>query len=97
MSPPDIKSNQRRLAILQLLKDDPDYKINAALLQQLLAELGYGVSQITLEADFAVLVELGLISTTDLAGMTLVILQNRGVDVACGTALVPSVARPRPQ
>jgi len=93
----DIKAEKRRLTILQLLKDDPDYKINAALLQELLSELGYGVSGVVLSADLAMLSELALISTTEIAGVTLAILRNRGVDVACGTAVVPGVARPRPE
>jgi Fe2+ or Zn2+ uptake regulation protein len=92
----DIKAEKRRLTILQLLKDDPDYKINDALLSELLAELGFGVSHVTLAGDLAILAELELISTTELAGVTLAVLRNRGVDVACGTAVVPGVARPRP-
>ncbi len=92
----DIKAERRRLVILQLLKEDPDYKINDTLLQELLSDLGFGVSQAVLAGDLAVLDELGLISTTELAGAVLAVLRNRGVDVACGTAVVPGVARPRP-
>ncbi len=92
----DIKAERRRLVILQLLKDDPDYKINDALLQELLAELGFGVSQAVLLSDLALLDDMQLISITELAGAVLAVLRNRGVDVACGTAVVPGVARPRP-
>jgi repressor of nif and glnA expression len=97
MAAVDIKAEKRRLVILQLLKDDPDYKIDDELLQQLLAELGYGISAIALQGDLHILSELGLISVTDLAGCTLSVLRSRGVDVAKGLSKVPGIARPRPE
>ncbi|MCQ8182185.1 ArsR family transcriptional regulator [Methylomonas sp. SURF-1] len=92
----DIQTEARRLAILQLLHADPDYSINDSLMQPLLAAQGHGVSIAVVRADFAWLEQVGLLSTNELAGMTLAVLRNEGVDVATGVAVMPGVARPRP-
>lgn len=93
----DIQTESRRLAILQLLQRDPDYSINDSLLQQLLAAQGHGVSIAVVRADLAWLEQLGLLSTTELPGCTVALLRNDGVDVAMGVAVVPGIARPRPE
>lgn len=92
----DIQQEHRRLAILQLLKEDPDYSINDDLLQRLLAAQGYGVAMAVVRADLAWLEQLGLVSTNALPGVTVAVLRNDGVDVACGVSVVPGIARPRP-
>ncbi len=93
----DIQQQARRLAILQLLQQDPDYSINDNLLQQLLAAQGHGVSIAVVRADLAWLEELGLLSTNALPGCTVAVLRGCGVDVASGVAVVPGIARPRPE
>lgn len=93
----DIQTETRRLAILQLLQRDPDYSINDALLQPLLASQGHGVAMAVVRADLAWLEQLGLLSTNALPGCTVAILRNDGVDVACGVSVVPGIARPRPE
>lgn len=92
----DIQQEHRRLAILQLLKEDPDYSINDDLLQRLLAAQGYGVAMAVVRADLAWLEQLGLVSTNALPGVTVAVLRNDGVDVASGVSVVPGIARPRP-
>lgn len=93
----DIQQEARRLAILQLLKADPDYSINDDILQRLLASQGFGVALAVVRADLAWLEQLGLVSTNALPGMTVALLRNDGVDVACGMSVVPGIARPRPE
>lgn len=92
----DIQTEARRLLILQLLQQDPDYSINDGLLQQLLRAQGYGVAIAVVRADLAWLEQLGLLSTNELPGCTVAILRNDGVDVASGVSTVPGIARPRP-
>jgi len=92
----DIQTENRRLAILQLLQKDPDYSINDTLLQQLLASLGYGVALAVVRADLAWLEQLNLISTNALPNCTVAILRGDGLDVATGVSKVPGIARPRP-
>lgn len=93
----DIQQEARRLAILQLLQQDPDYSINDDLLQRLLAAQGHGVSLAVVRADLAWLEQLGLVSTNALPGCTVAVLRSCGVDVATGLAKVPGIARPRPE
>lgn len=93
----DLQQEARRLAILQLLKADPDYSINDDLIQRLLASQGHGVSIAVVRADLAWLEQVGLLSTNELPGYTVAILRNDGVDVACGMSVVPGIARPRPE
>ena len=97
MAERDIKTEHRLLTILQLLKDDPDYKIDFHLLQESLKMVGRGVSGAVLISDLTLLEEMKLVSTTNIAGCTIAVLRNRGVDVADGVAVVPGVARPRPE
>ncbi len=91
------EQEQRRLTILQLLAKDHDYSINDSLLQQLLGQLGHGVAMSVVHADLAWLAQLGLLATNELPGCTIAILCNDGVDVAKGVAVVPGIARPRPE
>lgn len=93
----DIQQEARRLAILQLLKADPDYSINDDLIQRLLASLGHGVAIAVVRADLAWLEQLGLLSTNEMPGCTVALLRSDGVDVAAGVSVVPGIARPRPQ
>lgn len=97
MTPQDIQTARRRLNILQLLKEDPDYSANDDLLQELLAACGYGVSLDVVRSDLAWLEEQQLITRRDLPGCTVATLRNRGIDVASGVASVPGIARPRPE
>jgi Fe2+ or Zn2+ uptake regulation protein len=92
-----METEQRRLTILQLLLKDPDYSINDTLLQQLLGQVGHGVALAVVRADLAWLEQLGLLATSELPGCTIAILRNDGVDVANGVAVVPGIARPRPE
>lgn len=93
----DLQTESRRLAILQLLQRDPDYSINDDLIRRLLATQGHGVSIAVVRADLAWLEQLGLVSTNELPGCTVVLLRNEGVDVATGVSVVPGIARPRPE
>ena len=97
MASRDLQQEARRLAILQLLKADPDYSINDDLIQRLLSGQGHGVALAVVRADLAWLEQLGLLSTSDMPGCTVAILRNDGVDVACGMSVVPGIARPRPE
>lgn len=92
----NLQTEHRRLAILQLLRSDPDYSINDALLQRLLDQQGFGVPMAVVLADLQWLEQLELLVTNKLPGCTVAILQSSGVDVAAGTAVVPGIARPRP-
>ena len=92
----DLQIEARRLAILELLKADSDYSINDALLQDLLGQVGHGVSLAVVRADLAWLESVNLLAVNDLGGCSVAVLRSDGLDVARGLAKVPGVARPRP-
>ncbi|PPD36787.1 MAG: hypothetical protein CTY18_03095 [Methylomonas sp.] len=92
----DVVSGHRKLALLQLLQQDPDYSINDTLLQQLLAAQGHGVSIAVVRADMAWLEQLSLLSISYLPGCYVAVLRSEGLDVASGISVVPGIARPRP-
>jgi hypothetical protein len=93
----DLQTQARRLAILQLLAQDPDYSINDALLKELLRTLGHGVALHVVKADLAWLESVGLLATTDLTPCLVAVLKSEGLDVSRGESLMPGVARPRPE
>lgn len=86
----------RRLEILKLLVEDPDYSINDILLQELLRERGLAVSMALLRADIAWLEEVNLVTSRELPGCVVAVLLNDGVDVVNGMSRIPGIARPRP-
>lgn len=91
-----IQAEKRRLALLQLLKEDPDYTANDALLQESLQLMGHGAGIETIRADILHLTETGCVATKQLPGCYVATLRDHGVDVACGVTSAPGVARPRP-
>lgn len=86
----------RRLVILRLLDQAPDYRGNAFLLQTALSGFGHAVGMDRLSTDLAWLAEQGLVTLDQVAGVTIAAATQRGVDVARGRAVVPGVARPHP-
>lgn len=86
----------RRLVILQLLEQAPDYRGNGYLLQTAMAGLGHVVGLDRLHTDLAWLDEQGLVEMSSVGGVTLAQLTARGNDVARGRAIVPGVQRPAP-
>lgn len=86
----------RRLAILRFLEESPEYRANLYLIQRLLGEIGHAASLDSINADLAWLAEQGLIELETVGGVGIPQLILRGLDVACGRAIVPGVARPMP-
>lgn len=96
MSYRDIVIADIRLAVLQLLEEDPGYSYNERILKRLLGELGHDVSTDQLRTQIAWMQEQGLVTSEQVADLLVVRLTNRGEDAALGRAQVPGVARPRP-
>lgn len=91
-----LLEEDRRLTILLLLVESPDYKANQFLIQEALDGFGHTVSMDRIKADFAWLAEQGLIELAELGGIQVPKLTDRGLDVAQGRARHPGVKRPRP-
>lgn len=93
----DLLMEGRRLLILQLLQQDPNYSINDRLLHTLLSQAGQGALLAVVRDDLAWLEDRGLLATNALYGCTVAVLCGEGVDVALGLAHVQGVARPGPR
>lgn len=92
----DVIIESARLAILRFLADDGDYSHNTSVLQDLLDQIGFGMSRDQVETLCAWLAEQGLVTVAPRGPVHVVILTPRGADVALGRARVPGVKRPSP-
>jgi hypothetical protein len=92
----EVFAKSRRLTILKLLAEQPDYAVNTSVLRTALATFAFGESRDTVEADAVWLDEQGLAVREVLEGMPVTILKitGRGMDVAQGLATHPGVDRP---
>lgn len=97
MNNQDVNAEHRRLLILQLLKKDPDYRIDERLFSDLLKMRGQSVPSAVLRGDLSWLDAQRLISIEEIAGVTIALLRNDGIDVADGVMSYPGIARPRPE
>ena len=86
----------RRLVVLRLLEQAPDYRGNAYLLQRALDGFGHAVGMDRLDTDLAWLAEQDLLKLEAVGGVSIATLTQRGADVARGRVVVPGVARPAP-
>lgn len=84
----------RRLVLLRLLAELPGYRSNSSVLTTLLDRFGHTVSRDYVKTQLAWLAEQELVNVTDLDGLKLATLTERGHDAARGLASVPGVARP---
>ena len=92
----DVIIESARLAILRFLAEDGDYSHNTSVLQDLLDQIGFGMSRDQLETLCAWLAEQGLVTIGQHGTITVVVLTQRGGDVAAGRARTPGVKRPSP-
>jgi hypothetical protein len=91
-----LLEEDRRLTILKLLAEAGDYKANHFLVHTALDGFGHTVSMDRLKADLAWLDEQGLITVSEIGGVKVAQLTDRGLDVAAGRVMHPGVKRPRP-
>lgn len=85
-----------RLAILQVLEQDPDYSHNEHVLQTVLASLGHNLSGDRVRTEMRWLEEQQLVSVHEIGSLLIARITGRGVDVALGRSRVDGIARPRP-
>jgi len=97
MSFDNLLTEDRRLMILRLMAESPDYQLNVYVLRPALDAVGHTVSHDRLAADLAWLAEQGLVTVGKAADVTVGKLTARGADVASGRATIPGVKRPEPE
>lgn len=91
-----LVAEDRRLAILRILEGSAEYRANLYIIQRVLADIGHSTSLDTVNTDLAWLAEQGMLELETVGGVNIPQLLARGLDVACGRAIVPGVARPMP-
>lgn len=89
-------AEDRRLCILKILADAPEYSANDYLLQAALRNHGHSVSLDLVRTDLAWLQEQGLLMIAGAQAIRVAQLTTRGLDVSAGRASVPGVKRPMP-
>ncbi|MFQ5533460.1 MAG: hypothetical protein ACE5EM_01370 [Sphingomonadales bacterium] len=90
-------SEDQRLVILRLLNEQPDYSLNASLLQDGLAIVGHKISRDQVLGQLDWLSAQGLVTQRAEGAVRVATLTQDGVDVATGARVVTGVKRPRPE
>ncbi|WP_321392800.1 hypothetical protein [Emcibacter sp.] len=97
MSFAEKMKEDRRLCILRLLHEQPEYTLNHSVLKLGLGELAHHISEDVVLSEIAWLAEQGLVTAKTLENnLRIVKLTQRGSDAATGSATVPGVKRPSP-
>jgi len=96
MSYAEIGERERRLDLLRLLEEAPEYTSSQWVLYQALADGPTKASSDQVAADLAWLEEQRLVALRKVGDLTMATIITRGIDVAQGRARCPGVARPRP-
>lgn len=91
-----IQQERRRLTILQLLREEPGYRLNDAIICDLLTQLGQASPLSLVRTELTWLEQNGQLTTQELPGCTVAILVEAGAETALGTSVVPGIARPQP-
>ncbi|KEH07137.1 hypothetical protein GY14_29870 [Delftia tsuruhatensis] len=94
MSFQDFLRQDVRLVLLRVLTEMPAYRSNSSVLTSALERFGHAVTRDQVKSELAWLAEQGLAVLTDLGGVSVATLTERGQDVATGRVVVPGVKRP---
>ncbi|SPH21001.1 hypothetical protein ASD8599_01742 [Ascidiaceihabitans donghaensis] len=86
----------RRLTILKLLHEIPEYTSNASLLTEGCNRFGVTTSRAQMSTELAWLSEQGFVALSGTADFQVAKATQSGVDVALGRARHPEVQRPGP-
>ena len=87
-------TERRRLDILLLLAQSPEYETSQMMLYQ---ALPVAASADAISSDMAWLEEQGLVTLHNVSAITLARITQRGLDVAQGRSRCPGVAKPLPE
>lgn len=90
----EFMREERRLVILRILADMPQYRTNSSVLAGMLEHLGVPSTRDQVNTDLDWLKEQGLVEVEDLDFIRVARLTGRGGDVAAGKATVSGVKRP---
>lgn len=89
-----VLTEDRRLVILRVLSELPNYKSNSSILCTLLERWGHSPSRDQVKTELYWLQEQSLLKVEEVESVLLATLTERGMDVAKGRAVQPGVKRP---
>lgn len=90
-------SEHRRLGMLRILDAAPGHSCNESLLHDAVLSLGVITTRDQIRTELTWLAEQGLVATTELGGLVIARITQRGMEVAKGLTTVPGVKRPSPE
>lgn len=93
----ELVTHDMRLVMLRCMAEDPGYALNESILQSALEMFGHHPSRDKIRTELRWLEEQGLITVAEVAGILVVKLTGRGVDVAEGRCRIDGVKCPRPK
>ena len=96
MSYMDTVREHARISILKFLSAAQGYTANASLLTDALTHVGVGLTRDQVRSEIGWLEEQGLVTKSEVEGLTVATVTERGLDVVAGRATVPGVKRPSP-
>lgn len=96
----DRLREDRRLVMLQLLSEQPGYRLNSSTLHAGLHHLAVAATRDDVATDLHWLRDQGMVlleQVPDAPSLYLITITARGGDVAAGHATVPGISRPAPR
>lgn len=95
MSYQQLLTEDQRLVILRILSELPSYKSNSSVLHNLLGGYGHDISRDKVRTELSWLSEQGLVKIeARTENVIIVVLTERGQDVAAGRSVVSGVNKP---
>lgn len=88
---------EARLCILKALSAEPNYSLNDALLQTVLATYAINRSREWIREELRRLVDLGAVTITEAGTSVIVTATQKGIDHVNGLLVVEGVKRPSPK
>ena len=92
---PDSVTEDLRLAILQILRRLHG-ETNSRILRTELPTLGHNISADRMRTELAWLAEQSAVTLAEVGAMHVVMVTERGADLAAGRASIPGIRRPEP-
>ena len=87
----------RRLSILRVLADSPEYRANDSLVATIVNDFGLVSTRDQVRGELTWLREQGFVTVKEVAGVMVATLTEAGGEVAAGRRNDPGVARPAPK
>ncbi|MFN4017108.1 MAG: hypothetical protein ACK4JB_17350 [Reyranella sp.] len=93
----DTLRRHRRLAILRILTEAPEYSANESLLMHVLTGLRITSTRDQIRTDLGWLADQGFVSTATIFDLMTATITEAGGDIAAGRRVHPDIEKPSPK